>query len=1151
MRKFFKRCASLLALTSFVFAGYSTAKAVDVDFGVEYTVEKGQAFDGSFILLEPTTISVQTDLSGDLYKGNTMIDCDDTKWGVPTTYIFTNLAAGTYTYKIDGGFNFSGGMVKFIKGNGDEETGGGDSGNSPGEGGDHLQLPVNGDATVTLLWGNTDRWYYTPTQNGVLTCTVTNGIIPTTASYLFTEAGVAVSPFSTEKDAYDPDGFFHIAKWNLEAGKTYFFTNGANEDGKICKFTFGDGSGENPGGGGGDEPDPGPGGDASAYSPVELNKTYNVANGETLAVYFTATSNGTLKISQWGTSEKYLFTVPSENLDDFDHYAEGSYMMEGEEPNEYFVFTFEMTAGTTYYYYGKHDAAAYLDLSKVLFEFDGAGGGGDDNPGGYVPEGWDAMQMNQRYTTGSVGAVKLAFTPTKSGKLIATQTGTYDSHLFSAEPKYDATYGYDNNYDILIPAEYEAETSATVHPLEYGVAAGVTYYFVAKLMSGDAISAVEFSFEEITGGNEIQLNTPYMVSSSEGLYTFTSDKSGVLSVQWSNPLNPNEPCYNTGIVWGAQQYFFYEDPGLTQPVGMLSQGDGNGGWLVAFGVEEGKTYYFHAPLNIRYQVVFSFEDVDVEPSVVVVNPTPGGAYNVVDYRYYMSVLTAPATSTVERVTLTYVPKGQSQATTIEMSGAPELFGELQIPVDDLVSRIENGSIEPETDITITLYGLKAGGEYVTKNALVNGDDYVTIGENGLVTITYINGTPIALLNADFPSPFRRAWERGNKEGMATLTFDQEIFVVGDVTVTAGRHYYGSEGGGENVYSQTLPHQNVSWEGNTVTLDFTGINWNMPAGTSEVTIMVSGPIGINKLPASYDGIPVLQEYLPFTTEGSAEIEEPIINTIEPFDGAKFGGLVEDETILIDLIDGIRETAFNVEGVLTDIEGNEYGTYEFFDIPGKKWLYEIIDDVVFYEEMTYLFTVTAWNEEGTKLGSQVVYWYGSTPRGEQPDPDDIWYVRCNVNNFNPNGEAQWALLPSENEDENGIYTGKVTLTEDFQFNLLNPYGNVFIPMNLQTYEPENVTVEFADNAYYGNTDMAYDESEEAYVWTVAGYAGVELTIKLDLNDAYITLTLPDGSGVQINMADGSAVYFDLQGRKVVNPDKGIYIKVQDGKAVKVVK
>lgn len=40
-------------------------------------------------------------------------------------------------------------------------------------------------------------------------------------------------------------------------------------------------------------------------------------------------------------------------------------------------------------------------------------------------------------------------------------------------------------------------------------------------------------------------------------------------------------------------------------------------------------------------------------------------------------------------------------------------------------------------------------------------------------------------------------------------------------------------------------------------------------------------------------------------------------------------------------------------------------------------------------------------------------------------------------------------------------------------------------------------------------------------------------------------------EIAAEEGQAVYFNLQGQKVANPDKGIYVKVVDGKATKIVK
>jgi len=57
----------------------------------------------------------------------------------------------------------------------------------------------------------------------------------------------------------------------------------------------------------------------------------------------------------------------------------------------------------------------------------------------------------------------------------------------------------------------------------------------------------------------------------------------------------------------------------------------------------------------------------------------------------------------------------------------------------------------------------------------------------------------------------------------------------------------------------------------------------------------------------------------------------------------------------------------------------------------------------------------------------------------------------------------------------------------------------------------------------------------------------------NDGVVTLKVTVGeSGVEAIEADaakGEAVYFNLQGQRVANPENGLYIRLQDGKATKV--
>lgn len=67
---------------------------------------------------------------------------------------------------------------------------------------------------------------------------------------------------------------------------------------------------------------------------------------------------------------------------------------------------------------------------------------------------------------------------------------------------------------------------------------------------------------------------------------------------------------------------------------------------------------------------------------------------------------------------------------------------------------------------------------------------------------------------------------------------------------------------------------------------------------------------------------------------------------------------------------------------------------------------------------------------------------------------------------------------------------------------------------------------------------------------GQAGAELMFTFNITD--LKLTVADTTGVEsVETENGEAVYYDLQGRKVNNPTKGIYIQVCNGKTVKVVK
>ena len=97
-------------------------------------------------------------------------------------------------------------------------------------------------------------------------------------------------------------------------------------------------------------------------------------------------------------------------------------------------------------------------------------------------------------------------------------------------------------------------------------------------------------------------------------------------------------------------------------------------------------------------------------------------------------------------------------------------------------------------------------------------------------------------------------------------------------------------------------------------------------------------------------------------------------------------------------------------------------------------------------------------------------------------------------------------------------------------------------------ENESV-VAGGKYEVETFIPGVNASGAYSWMIA--AGSCLDLTLDLNE--MTLKVEEASetnGVNgINVENGAAVYYNLQGVKVANPENGLYIKVVNGKAAKV--
>ncbi len=90
---------------------------------------------------------------------------------------------------------------------------------------------------------------------------------------------------------------------------------------------------------------------------------------------------------------------------------------------------------------------------------------------------------------------------------------------------------------------------------------------------------------------------------------------------------------------------------------------------------------------------------------------------------------------------------------------------------------------------------------------------------------------------------------------------------------------------------------------------------------------------------------------------------------------------------------------------------------------------------------------------------------------------------------------------------------------------------------------------DNQMAISTPYFYDETSDANMGLAE--AAKNVTITLDLEEETITIA-PQSAGINgVEVAeDGEAVYYNLQGVRVANPEKGLFIQVKGGKAGKVI-
>lgn len=151
---------------------------------------------------------------------------------------------------------------------------------------------------------------------------------------------------------------------------------------------------------------------------------------------------------------------------------------------------------------------------------------------------------------------------------------------------------------------------------------------------------------------------------------------------------------------------------------------------------------------------------------------------------------------------------------------------------------------------------------------------------------------------------------------------------------------------------------------------------------------------------------------------------------------------------------------------------------------------------------------------------------------------WYV-CGINGVYELTN-DWMLSPVEGKD--GVFSREVFILETagvfkvsddgwaHQYGTNDSAANFIDPTELMVY---------LDVVNGEGGDVPYELEEGAWIFT------------FDLNELTATFSHESDGVEMVVMGEGNAVYYNLHGQKVANPTNGIFVKVQNGKAVKVVK
>lgn len=124
-------------------------------------------------------------------------------------------------------------------------------------------------------------------------------------------------------------------------------------------------------------------------------------------------------------------------------------------------------------------------------------------------------------------------------------------------------------------------------------------------------------------------------------------------------------------------------------------------------------------------------------------------------------------------------------------------------------------------------------------------------------------------------------------------------------------------------------------------------------------------------------------------------------------------------------------------------------------------------------------------------------------------EVWYIRGEFNDYNPNYNSEWALEPvvgTEGNEENGVYSGEFEIPAgQFSFNLLSNVGTIWLPVSLGETNVYFTSADQSQMTYEDNMEYYFEEGDELIYWVDKNWEGGKVTVTVDSNSGIMTVAV----------------------------------------------